>query len=266
MRSNLNNCLIVFNIWSFESFVHLFSIFSLRRSLMIQQMLHDLQTPVWLSGHADLNCNTECAFWMNTLTFCSSLWTDYWQMPGITFRSWWPALAQSNITAAQDPQALAASVIQIFKHSVSSMSPIWHLLRRHMYRLLIIAEGGCGQGVAPLLQTHASLRRGGGKTKNLIDFLRHVYAFNWNWAPYLLQIPHGALSFIQPLSCLTELHQLFSGSTLSGFNTYSIVIISLTPLWEQHGLGIRTNMLALLHKLAMTQYIFNETDSMSKYI
>lgn len=111
----------MFAIQSFEHFVHLFSIVSLRWSLMIQQMLRDLQTPVWLSGREDLNCN-ECAFRMNTLTFCSSLWTDYWQMPGITFHTWWSAPAQSNITAAQDPQALAAWVIQIFQHRLLSVS------------------------------------------------------------------------------------------------------------------------------------------------
>lgn len=82
-------------------------------------------------------------------------------MPGITFRTWWSAPAQSNITAAQDPQALAAWVMQIFKHSVSSLSPISRLLRRRMYRLLIIAEAGCEQGVAPPLQAVKKKKSGG---------------------------------------------------------------------------------------------------------
>lgn len=88
------------------------------------------------------------------------------------------------------------------------------------------------------------------KKRNLIDLLRHIYAFNWNRATRLLQIPHSVLRFIQPLSCLPELHHHFSGSTLSGINTtpvcsHSKMVILRSPcaalhLWHVSESALRT--------------------------
>lgn len=164
--------LVVFDSLVLNILLMRFNIFWLHRSLMIQQMLRDLQTPLWLSGRADLNCNNEYAFQTNTLTFCSSLSTDYWQMLGITFRSWWPAPAQPNNTAAKDPEAFTASVIEIFKHFVSSPSPTSSSEAPHVQILnySLQREGkmraGCGSSITDSRFAETSSRvktKGGGE-------------------------------------------------------------------------------------------------------
>lgn len=71
---------VIFRVEQFDSdckfFFHILYFLPLHRSLVIQQMFGDLQTPLWLSGRADWNCNNESAFQMNTLTFHSSLCSD----------------------------------------------------------------------------------------------------------------------------------------------------------------------------------------------
>lgn len=56
---------------------------------------------------------------------------------------------------------------------------------------LFFADGRCGQGVAPPLQTHASPRLSSRGKLELMELLRHIYAFNWKGAAHLLQILHG---------------------------------------------------------------------------